>query len=77
MQRMFIGSRGKPCRLVRLISVTLALLLGSPGSLADLEPLSEQRHVQSKIAIVGAGFGGAFTAYNLRKLLNDTAELHV
>ncbi|KAL0040815.1 hypothetical protein WJX79_006365 [Trebouxia sp. C0005] len=32
---------------------------------------------QPKVAIVGAGIGGAFTAYNLRQLLNSTVELHV
>ncbi len=32
---------------------------------------------QPKVAIIGAGIGGAFTAYNLRQLLNNTVELHV
>lgn len=77
MQHVIICSPGKSCRLGPAIFLTLALLLGSPGSLADLDPNSEQLHDQSQIAIIGAGFGGAFTAYNLRKLLNDTAELHV
>lgn len=40
---------------------------------------AERQHVeaQPKVAIIGAGIGGAFTAYNLRQLLNSTAELHV
>lgn len=38
---------------------------------------TQQSHSQPKIAIVGAGIGGAFTAYNLRQLFNDSVELHM
>lgn len=31
----------------------------------------------SNVAIIGAGIGGAFTAYNLRQLLNDSVNIHM
>lgn len=36
-----------------------------------------RKEEHSNVAIVGAGIGGAFTAFNLRQLLNDTVNIHV
>ena len=56
-----------------------AFLLRSPTVLAEIPEVSNwQRQAdQPSIAIIGAGIGGSFAAYNLRQLLNDSAELHM
>ena len=66
-------------RLAGALAFTVCFLLRSQGVLAELP---EGSHIQTvanipKVAIVGAGIGGSFTAYNLRQLLNESAELHV
>lgn len=72
---------GSTCRLARALFVAV-VLLRSQETLADITSnlaSAGEQHVGSphKIGIIGAGIGGAFTAHNLRQLLNDTVELQV
>ena len=68
--------------LLRLtLIVTTGVLVQVPN--ASAETPSQREHGQTqqsqsypKVAIVGAGVGGAFTAFNLRQLFNDSVELH-
>lgn len=56
-----------------LVAGTVLLCCNSETKL-----ISGQDHPQlSSVAIIGAGIGGAFTAYNLRQLLNDSVNVHV
>lgn len=59
-------------RLVMLVAS--AFLLSCTGQ-AQLVHTEKQNHC--KVAIIGAGIGGAFTAHNLRQLLNDSVDIHV
>ena len=79
----FVNVKGcLPFRLAGALAFIVCFLLRSQGVLAELNILPEGSHIQTqnnipKVAIVGAGIGGSFTAYNLRQLLNESAELHV
>lgn len=82
MQPYFYAKRWLPFRLAGTLVITFVFLLRSQGVLADLDSLDEvsnrlEQAEQPRIAIIGAGIGGSFTAYNLRQLLNDSIELHV
>ena len=66
--------------VVILVMATLLVQAQSAFQQSDVNAgRAERQHaeVQHKIAIIGAGMGGAFTAYNLRQLLNSTVKLHV
>ncbi|DBB04108.1 hypothetical protein WJX77_009419 [Trebouxia sp. C0004] len=68
--------------LLRSIVVLATLLVQAQCALQQSKVDSDRagrQHAaaQPKVAIIGAGIGGAFTAYNLRQLLNSTVELHV
>ena len=64
--------------LVVILVATLLVQAQSAPQQSDAGR-AERHHaeVQPKVAIIGAGIGGAFTAYNLRQLLNSTVELHM
>lgn len=60
----------------------IAFLLRPQGVLAELHDFPklsnrQEQADQPSIAIIGAGIGGCFSAYNLRQLLNDSVELHM
>lgn len=62
--------------------LVFAFLLRPQGVLAELGDLPKLSNRQEQvdrpsIAIIGAGIGGCFSAYNLRQLLNDSVELHM
>ena len=70
------------CSLALAFAVASALLLPAHGVLGDAGLNSGQHSGhgtlhQPKVAIIGAGIGGAFAAYNLRQLLNDSVEVHM
>lgn len=78
--------RSNSCKILQLFGLigpfafAFAFLLKSQGVLAEVDDLpdcSKSQADQPSIAIVGAGIGGSFTAYNLRQLLNESAELHM
>ena len=76
MQRVLIGTSRERSRLAACLLFTVALVTRSQIVFAS----SSERQVPEnhpKIAIIGAGIGGAFVAFDLRRLLNDTAELHM
>ena len=79
MQRSNHPKRLQSLRLVGPLAFAFAFFLRSQGVLAELNDLPEMsnRPDQPSIAIIGAGIGGTFTAYNLRQLLNNSAELHM
>lgn len=82
MQRSDHPKRLQSLRLVRPLVFAFAFFLRSQGVLAELDNppgLSNRLRQadQPSIAIIGAGIGGSFTAYNLRQLLNNSAELHM
>ncbi|KAL3154565.1 hypothetical protein ABBQ32_014022 [Trebouxia sp. C0010 RCD-2024] len=73
MQYSVHGKFCLPFRLAEALAFTVCFLLRSQGVLAEL-------HIHAdvpKVAIIGGGIGGSFTAYNLRRLLNESIELHV
>ena len=66
--------------VVILVMATVLVHAQSALQQAEVKAGRAERHyaeVQPKVAIIGAGIGGAFTAYNLRQLLNSTVEIHV
>ena len=82
MQRSVKAMSLQAFGLAGALVLTFAFLLRSQGVVAELvappERFNRQKQAdQPKVAIVGAGIGGSFTAYNLRKLLNDSIELHM
>lgn len=82
MQRSNNPKNMQPFGPVGSFVFALAFLLRSQGVLAELHDLAElsnrQRQAdQPSIAIIGSGIGGSFTAYHLRQLFNDSAELHM
>ena len=67
---------------MKVVYLLSALLLLSHAKGLFLVDGSESEHYDKQfhspgVAIVGAGIGGAFTAYNLRDLLNQSVDLHV
>ncbi len=70
-------------RLTLVVILVMAILVVQAQSAFQQSDANAGRakrqhsEVHPKVAIIGAGIGGAFTAYNLRQLLNSTVELHV
>ena len=67
-------------RLTLVVFLVVATLLVQAQSALEVTAGRAGRQnveAQPKVAIIGAGIGGAFTAYNLRQLMNNTVELHV
>lgn len=77
MQRTNKAKILQPLRLAG--PLVFAFLLRPQGVLAEFPKLSntQEQADQPSIAIIGAGIGGCFSAYNLRQLLNDSVELHM
>ena len=76
-------NKAKSLQPLRLAGpLVFAFLLRPQRVLAELNAVSELSNRQEQadrpsIAIIGAGIGGCFSAYNLRQLLNDSVELHM
>lgn len=60
--------------ILQRILVACALTL---SCCCHAQPNLGSQKQNANVAIVGAGVGGAFTAFNLRQLLNDTVNIHV
>lgn len=70
-------------RLTLVVILVVATLLVQAQSALQHSEVNAGRagrqHAEAKpkVAIIGAGIGGAFTAHNLRQLLNSTVDLHM
>ena len=66
-----------------LFLTTEAVQVGNVSTLVDSSTAPSKANPQqradrsSNIAIIGAGIGGAFTAYHLRELLNQSVNIQV
>ena len=63
--------------LVSVRRIFVALCLSALIRPKAGQPLLDHDHHKPTVGIIGAGIGGAFTAHNLRRLLNDTVNVHM